>query len=245
MELHELKVGQGGTRAPGQGYPISGSARRIGGMQPEAARTTVRKHYRTCSKGEGMPGAVNCLHTDTHTILYQQITDKRFFIQHNRGTRPQCSHERALNFRTRGIASSVEHTPATVRTLTAQQQPIRRCMTIASRLRAIKLDPHLDKPVHCSRSLFYQNTYSGFVTQTSTSSYRILKMEFRAIVRSQRHRETTLRITRVALTKLPFRQEGYAHMLRQTQCDRKSSDAATNNDDIKRLAVSHPLFSFE
>jgi hypothetical protein len=64
-------------------------------------------------------------------------------------------------------------------------------------------------------------------------------MEFRAIIRSQRYRKTTLSITRITLTELPLRKKGDTQMLRQSQGDREARNAASNDSNIERLAVSH------
>ncbi len=72
----------------------------------------------------------------------------------------------------------------------------------AVRLSVIKRNAHLDEPAHRFWSLLNKNTYSLFITQASTSSKGILKMEFGAIIRSQSYRETTLGIASIALAQL-------------------------------------------
>src|SRR5579883_1214556 len=70
-------------------------------------------------------------------------------------------------------------------------------------------------------------------------------MQVGAIILSQRDRHPSLSIARIALTKLPLGKKSHAQLRREAERHRESRDAATNNCDIKRLAVSHAFLSFE
>src|ERR1019366_3887665 len=182
-----------------------------------------------------MTSTINCAYANAITVLYKQFIHKSFFIQCNRGTHAQGRHQSTLDLCTSSITTSMENAPTAMSSFTAQEKAIGSRMLRAIRLSTIKLDAHLYKPAHRIWSLLNKNTHRLLITQTSASSKSIRKMEFRAIIRSQRYRKTPLSITRITLTKLPLRKKGHTQMLRQSQGNREARNTTSNDSNIERL----------
>src|SRR5262249_51641019 len=125
------------------------------------ASAAIRQHSGTRLDGKGLTGTIYGAYPATDSIFYQQVTDKGFFKEHNRGAPGQLGHQRSFNFCPRSIAASMQDAPATMGSFAAKQQSVSRSMSVAARLSPVKLHTHLHEPSHGSRGLLNQDAY-GF-----------------------------------------------------------------------------------
>src|SRR5437588_4367058 len=117
-------------------------------MPPEPTGTTTRQYCRSRMNCERVSITVHCRDACTASIFRQQTSYKCLFIQIKQGTSTQRTHERSLNLCSRGIPARMQHTPTAMSSLATKQEAIVCGMCIATRLRSIKLNSHLHKPVH-------------------------------------------------------------------------------------------------
>jgi hypothetical protein len=96
----------------------------------------------------------------------------------------------------------------------------------------IKLHSQRNEPLHSGRRLLDQNSHCLLITKARTSSNRILEMQFRTIVCTQRYRQPSLRVTRITLPKLPLGEKRHTQMLRKAQSDRETCNPPSYYGDI-------------
>ncbi len=232
MELGELEVGDGGTRAPGGDDAI---ARRDGGirrMPVEASASAGCEHDRVGTAFDDGAGCLEQPCADGAPALDEEVDEHRALVDVH-GAPPYGRDECRLDRGAGRVSARVQDARPRVRGL---ESPLE------ARLAAIERDAEADEVAHPGRSLVAEHAHRFRVGEAGTRLDRVGEVPLRAVVGEECRRDAALRVPGVALGELGLRDElDGVPGIRGPNRGPESRDAAADDEDACHVRLPRGL----
>jgi hypothetical protein len=197
MKLHELQIGNAGTRTERHGNAVTGCNHGVRGLAKYLASAASREQ-RVLRSHRCQPMSCDEVRPRTTTVLDAQSQGQRIADDANPGIVAHAGPEDTCDFPP-GCITGMQHTTDTVGPLASQSGlPVRS---------AIERGAPLDELGDIARPFTHEHIDGATIAETVAGSQGVTCVEFGRIIGADGRRNPALRVTGVALAGIGFRQD--------------------------------------
>ena len=223
MELHELHVADLGARAKCHRDSIAGRDFGIRGVAVNVAQTAGRQQHGAGADLVQLSRLIENTHAGDAAVFDQQVGGELEFAKRDGLDRRGFQIQRAADLTAGGIAVSVQHAVAAVRSFAGEGN---------LRSGAIELRAPLDELFDSRRPFFDQHASRFFVDQTVAGLQRVFQVQRDFVVIAERRSNSALRVLRVGLGDFTLGDTENAACGGELDRSAQPGNSRANNDEI-------------
>ena len=225
MELHEFDIRNFRADAPSHGHAVSGSDGGIGGFQKHAAQTASGQQNGPRAYRNQLALRFLIYERSAHRAArHQQVDAGRVTLEAHIRQRRRFAVKRARNFLAGGIAVSVQHTIAAVRTFASECQ----AATLPIERRA-----PFDQFANGSGTVLDQRAHRGRIAQPVAGGDSVLLVELHAVIFGEGDGDAALSVRRGGFAQSVFGDHQHVSGLRQFDGRTQPGHARADDEEIR------------